>query len=373
MKRYRLSVLLLPVFAIGCSNANFSANKNALLAKSSVFSDASSSSGTGVSGSINQPPRPRTNVEGSIQQGATGSSKIVFDLLCSDSRSKERANFKRALNNDLPLELMVGGEVCTSKREEIAALVSKKSFDNKDAGRLCPSLVPANGKLSGVSLEVDGTSNAADKGVIELLYALNDDESPANEVADEKCDETKSPLVIHISSDVTAPKAIALSSQADGIWFDLLGQALAHTPVKISWFTNTEYGFLALPDVYGQVKGIDQLFGNRTVGPDGLFADDGYAALAKYDENSDGFINAEDAVFASLRVWTDKSFDGKAQSRELRSLRQAGITFVDLKYSTDFAETDQYGNKTLMKSVVGLSDGSLDLIFDLWFAYQVGE
>jgi hypothetical protein len=139
---------------------------------------------------------------------------------------------------------------------------------------------------------------------------------------------------------------------------------------------------LALPDENGQVTSIDQLFGNSTVGPDGRFADNGYQALAKYDgttadgyfqvAEADGFIDSRDPVYRRLRVWVDENLDGVAQASELIPLHRERIAAIDLDYSSDYAETDVYGNQTMMKSVVRHFDGSLDLIFDLWFAYQFG-
>jgi len=139
--------------------------------------------------------------------------------------------------------------------------------------------------------------------------------------------------------------------------------------VRISWFTNQSYGLLALPDSAGRVTGIDQLFGDRTLGPDGQFADDGYAALSKYDSNADGRIDQRDPVYGRLRVWVDRNYDGIASANELLSLPQADIRYILTTYTTDFSETDQYGNTANRKSYIGRFDGSRDLIFDLWFAY----
>jgi len=52
---------------------------------------------------------------------------------------------------------------------------------------------------------------------------------------------------------------------------------------------------------------------------------DGFAALAQEDTNADGVVNAQDANFASLRVWQDLNQDGLSQSDELTTLDQQGI------------------------------------------------
>lgn len=399
MRVQRLFIVL--TFALaGCSAAKFSTNKQDFLSKASAFDNGDyqgtitqpNAAGNGItqpaddsgsaSGSIHQPGMGGF-AQGSIHQPDGTDDEVDFRLMCSDRRSGDAANFKKAVAENLPVQLLIDTKICTQDINIIKSLITKKSFTVADAQQICPALVPAEGKWSNVSLVIDSSPYNSMRGVITVLYALNHDTQPADEVADQLCDEMASPLVIHLDSDPTKPQPIALSSQADGVLFDLLGASDNHEYVRISWFTNHDYGFLALPDKNGDVNSIDQLFGNNTVGPDGLFADDGYAALAKYDGKTadgmfqvakpDGFIDAKDPIYSRLRIWVDLNFDGVAQPNELVSLRRARIAYIDLGYSSDYAETDQYGNQTLMKSVVGHFDGSLDLIFDLWFAYEYGE
>lgn len=197
-----------------------------------------------------------------------------------------------------------------------------------------------------------------------------------------KCDARQSPLVIHMNSDIRNPSGLFLSSQAAGVIFDILGfnsYPAAHTPKRISWHKNLSYVFLALPNSNGEVIGVDQLFGNNTMGPDGKFAVNGYAALAKYDGRTvdgksivgpaDGYITEHDPIFSQLRVWRDENFDGVAQKHELYSLSGAGVKLIDLHFDPTFYEEDKYGNQTKYKSVVLTRDNRLHLMFDLWFKY----
>lgn len=381
----------------GCSAAKFSSNKQELLSKTSAFDygdyqgqiNQPNAEGNGItqpgdaSGQVNQPGGGLFDGFGGFLHQPDGTDdEVDFLLMCSDNKSMFSTNFKRAVADNLPVQLLIDKKICTQDINAIKSLISKKSFSVADASTLCPGLVPEGGHWSNVSLVVDGESVTAARGSITVLYALNNDRQPADEAADDLCDRRSSPLVIHINSDPTNPQPVALTSQGDGIFFDLLGERSGHQAVKISWFTNLDYGLLALPDENGQVTSIDQLFGNSTVGPDGRFADNGYQALAKYDGTTadgyfqvaaaDGFIDARDPVYRRLRVWVDENLDGIAQPSELIPLHRERIAAIDLDYSSDYAETDIYGNQTMMKSVVRHFDGSLDLIFDLWFAYQFG-
>jgi hypothetical protein len=137
--------------------------------------------------------------------------------------------------------------------------------------------------------------------------------------------------------------------------------------VQISWFADDAYRMLALPDKKGEVRGIDELFGDSTQGPDMKFADDGYKALGKHDANLDGKIDKKDPVFAKLRLWHDKNGDGIGQKNELAALSKFGIEYIDLNYSKTFVEIDLFGNRRKHRSTVGYDDGSKGWIYDLWF------
>ncbi|MBX3022126.1 MAG: hypothetical protein KF799_10670 [Bdellovibrionales bacterium] len=395
-------ILLGTVAMAACSPTKFS-TKSAVLAKTSVF--ASRNAGDEYNGQVNQPSTDEDSggvikqpgsdgTGGNISQpgsdGAGGNVSqpineeepvhytlndgINLTRMCSDALSSTETTFKRAVAQNLPMSLLINNKVCTSNASVIKDLVTKKDIITfGEMAKICPSLNAMSPNAS-VALKLGNSTFPSYGDRIYVAYAMNKGTSPASEVADDLCAEKTSPLVIHLNSDPTRPLPIALSAPEDGVTFDILGNNM---PVRISWFTNNEYGLLALPDSAGRVRNINELFGNATIGPDNKSADDGYAALAKYDGTTedgrfqsgkaDGFIDQRDAVYSRLRVWVDRNHDGIAQPHELKSLRASGITYIDLSYSTEFAETDKHGNETLMKSVVGRSDGSMDLIFDLWF------
>jgi hypothetical protein len=200
------------------------------------------------------------------------------------------------------------------------------------------------------------------------------------------CGGAGSPLMIHLNSSADHVEPLVFTSPVDGILFNLLGwnaKPTANTPVHISWYRQPEYFFIVLPNANGEVKGIDELFGNNTKGPDGQFAADGYKALAKYDAMTadgktpigkpDGYITAEDPLLAQLRFWHDDNYDGKAQPSELRTADELGIELIDLAADPGFKETDKYGNDTTLKSVVRTKDGRYHVMFDVWFRYYYSK
>lgn len=401
------SLLLMSISLVACSATEFAAKEGAL-SKTSVFGTGDSTgtitqpgdSNNGGSSSGYIPGLGGTNGSGGGSGSTSGNNitavgilnliknyeppppapdkeDVTITLLCSDSRSQSSTNLKKAIAKKLSVQLSVGSESCTTDAQVILNLVRKDKITRADLEKICPNILPAAGAGLSVTVTVDGTATKSAGGLLTLLYARNTDTSVASEAADQYCDQKSSPLVIHMASNVRKPRPIALSAPQDGVDFDLLGASNDHMPVRISWFTNDDYRFLALPDANGEVHGIDQLFGNNTTGPDGTFASDGYAALSKFDGTSadgswklaaaDGMIDARDPIFSRLRLWLDTNRDGIGQANEMVSLQSAGLAYIDLTYSTRYGEVDAYGNETKMKSVVGYRDGSLDLIFDLWF------
>lgn len=428
MKQTRniLTLAALAVLLSACSAANFAAQKEATESSTSVFGNSSgdatgsvnqgsnNDSGGAInqgsnndsSGSVNQNGGGTTGGTDTPTGGGTtgtvggtdgtaitsyfntpGQTTYKIWLFCSTKNSaiaKDRTTFKLAFANDFPLQLVINNKLCTSDKNVIKNLILQDTMSVSQLRSICPSVVPTSGQIvpqlytnykdlpySAISSN-KAASDAYTKnnGYMPVLWARYADNPAAVEAADANCDEKESPLVVHVSKH-DRPKAIELSSKAEGVFFDLLGAANAHKPVRISWFTNDEYYMLALPNKNQMVQGIDELFGNFTTGPDGKFAANGYAALAKYDANHDGKIDKKDPVFNQLRLWQDTNRDGIGQAGELESLVKFDVDYIDLDYSTKFAETDQWGNQTLMKSVVRYNSGAMDLIFDLWFAYRL--
>ena len=111
----------------------------------------------------------------------------------------------------------------------------------------------------------------------------------------------------------------------------------------------------------------DRLFGDNTIGPDDNFADNGFAALAKFDSNKDKKIDKEDNVYSSLRLWFDYNRNGKAERYELKTLESKKIISIDLDYDPNFYIKDKHGNEIKFMSVVKFKNQKMRPIFDVWF------
>lgn len=182
------------------------------------------------------------------------------------------------------------------------------------------------------------------------------------------CDEAGAPLMIQLGNNNIA---LSLTAPSDGVRLDLLGGKSyqnSHDKVYTSWFTPnsaSDVFVLVKPNKDHLVLGADEMFADTTLGPDAKYAKQGFAALAKYDDNKDLMISAEDVVFSELRLWKDINHDGQVQEEELSTLKEQKILALDLRYETQFREADAYGNQSRYKSVVIMEDQSYGMIFDL--------
>lgn len=133
------------------------------------------------------------------------------------------------------------------------------------------------------------------------------------------------PLIINLNSSVT-------SVSDTKFLFDLDGDGEKE---NIS-FAGEGSGFLALDaNENGVIDDGSELFGTKS--------GDGFADLAAYDEDGNGWIDENDDVYSKLRVWVkDANGDDK-----LLTLKEANVGAIYLgSVSTEFSLNDQATNET---------------------------
>jgi hypothetical protein len=86
------------------------------------------------------------------------------------------------------------------------------------------------------------------------------------------------------------------------------------------------------------------MFGNLTSQPP-ISDPNGFNALSQYDSNLDGWIDANDAIWTSLRLWQDTNHNGMTDPGELHHLDALGIVGIKVKDYHLSKKTDQYGNR----------------------------
>jgi hypothetical protein len=154
-----------------------------------------------------------------------------------------------------------------------------------------------------------------------------------------------SPILVDVTGD-----GFALTSAELGVNFDLKGDGTAE---KRAWTTAaSDDAWLALDrNGNGTIDDGTELFGNFTPQPKPPVGQErhGFLALAEYDKranggNGDGWIDANDSIFASLRLWQDVNHNGISEATELQPLSAFNLVGLDLDYK-ESKKTDQYGNR----------------------------
>jgi hypothetical protein len=145
-----------------------------------------------------------------------------------------------------------------------------------------------------------------------------------------------------------------MSSAADGVPFDILGDGRLR---PVAWTARgSEASWLVLDrNGNGTIDDGTELFGSATPQPppgkDEL--KNGFAALGVYDDpalggNRDGYIDARDSIFASLRLWRDGDHDGQTDAGELHTLASRGVARISLRYRVA-DRVDEHGNAFYLK------------------------
>lgn len=93
---------------------------------------------------------------------------------------------------------------------------------------------------------------------------------------------------------------------------------------------------------------------------------DGFAELAHYDENGDGWIDENDAIYDDLRLFVDKNGDGENQEDESLTLAEAGVEAIHLN-AREVGEWDEHGNRIRMAGMFRRHSGALGGIVDADF------
>ncbi len=165
--------------------------------------------------------------------------------------------------------------------------------------------------------------------------------------------EVQDPLVIDLDGD-----GIELTDADSGARFDLTGDGTTEQTGTVSG----DDAFLAYDrNGNGQIDSGKELFGDQHG------AANGFAELAKFDDNADNRIDAQDAVFSGLRLWTDRNTNGSSEAAELRTLPEAGITAINLDYQTYNLKGEK--NALTEAAAVEFADGRNHAAADVHISY----
>jgi hypothetical protein len=216
-----------------------------------------------------------------------------------------------------------------------------------------------------LKIDISGTGNFASptKTITFTAGALNGLDNTLAKLVENKVinltNQDQTPLMLDLDGD-----GVHTSSLADGVKFDIEG---AGQKTFTGWSDGKD-GFLVLDlNSDGTINNGTELFGNSTKLADGQTkAKDGFEALRQYDLNQDNLIDANDAVFANLKIWVDANKDGVSQSEELHGLQDIGLRA--LKLNAEAGHTLDNGNVLSLVSTWVDNRGQEHAFVDVTFA-----
>jgi hypothetical protein len=251
-----------------------------------------------------------------------------------------------------------GGTVTTSSTGKVQMVVLGTAGDTLNLSLLKSDGVTTNGTLGNAGLG----GQWVDKGTVTIgsdTFSVYDHSTTNAQVLVKgvgTVNTPNTPLVLDMNGDGVQTLGIE-----EGVQFDLLNTGTAQ---QVGWVDKHD-GLLVMDlNQDGVINTGAELFGSSTVLTQGGLAEDGWAALAQYDLDTDGLIDARDAVFKDLQVWVDANSNGVSEAGELRSLADVGVLSIDLKHVN--AQTTQNGNVLQGFSSFTTTDGQSHQIVDAW-------
>ncbi|HEX9547038.1 MAG TPA: hypothetical protein VF942_06850, partial [Acidimicrobiales bacterium] len=168
------------------------------------------------------------------------------------------------------------------------------------------------------------------------------------------------PVVLDLNHD-----GVLLQPAAkDGVVFDLNGDGVLE---RTAW-VQPEDGLLALDrDHDGKITSGRELFSEFF---DPARATTGLGALALFDANHDGVIDAKDPVFGQLQVWRDANHDARTDPGELPTLDALGITAIQLAGRPANEPVD--GGRIITRTTF-IQNGTAKDAADVFFATEGGS
>ncbi|WP_339379875.1 calcium-binding protein, partial [Azoarcus taiwanensis] len=184
----------------------------------------------------------------------------------------------------------------------------------------------------------------------ELLEAIRDQTQTASTIP--------SPIILDL--DGTGINTVGLSA---GVHFDHAADGFSE---RTGWVGSGDGLLVWDRNGNGVIDSGRELFGSETVLANGLRAVNGFAALAELDVNGDGVIDANDPVFAELRVWVDADLNGRTGEGELLTLEEAGVRAINVAY-VNSSYVDANGNEHRQVGSFVTTDGETRTATDVWF------
>lgn len=118
----------------------------------------------------------------------------------------------------------------------------------------------------------------------------------------------------------------------------------------IQWLAEGSQDVFLVHDINqnGLVDNGAELFGTgTTLVVTNEKAEDGFQALAQFDQNDDGVITSWDSIWDGLSLWNDANVNGQTDAGELTAIADSPLTSLPVQPRSNHRR-DQYGNLLLL-------------------------
>jgi flagellar hook assembly protein FlgD len=165
------------------------------------------------------------------------------------------------------------------------------------------------------------------------------------------------PVVLDLNGD-----GIQTTSIQNGVSFDINNDGKVD---QTAWVARGDGLLVRDINKDGQINNGSELFGSATSLGNGKTAADGYVAMKALDTNNDGVLDASDAAFGELSVWTDNNGNGMTDGNELTKLSDLGINSLSLNATK--SSVNNNGNLIGLMGSYTTTDGQMHTMGDVWF------
>lgn len=199
---------------------------------------------------------------------------------------------------------------------------------------------------SGATEDAEDSEGEDSEGASETGAPEDAGSSGGSEGGEEPEGESITPLVLAFRGEaVQFNTAVAAS-------FDLTGTM----SVVTDWPSSTTPWLALDRNGNGKIDDGGELFGSATLLPSGEPASNGFVALRELDSNADGRVDATDAEWGRLLVWSDVNSDRVSTANELSLAGARELVAIDLGYSVD-RRCDTRGNCEVERAGFRYRDG----------------
>lgn len=182
------------------------------------------------------------------------------------------------------------------------------------------------------SVFVSSACDSEDHGEEETGAPTEDGEESGSEGDEETGEPEPEPGESSVTPLVLAFAGEAVQfNSAVAAGFDLTGTMSVIT----DWPTSTTPWLALDRNGNGRIDDGGELFGSATLLPSGAPAGNGFVALRELDSNLDGRIDARDAMWDRLLVWSDVDSDRVSAVDELQSVELRELVAIELRYVVD--------------------------------------